>query len=197
MIVDWANFVLNAVGGVSAFVCLFDGTRRIGAYGMNRRVGLMAGLGIVFYVVFGSFAFWNYLDLTDTLSMRQHKPASAQMARDPAKGLSPEKKEAQNVDRARHAFWESGSLEPYLDRLNEKKLFHPNQEDIRRRELLVANQAQLAHAARDSFIEALLWLVTGLLAVLFGYSFSREKIPVPASPAAAGDASRSEPRPAA
>ena len=188
MIVDGIDFALITIGGATAFVCLFDGTRRIGAYGMNGRAGLMAGLAVAFYVVHGSFAYWKYLDLTDTLSMRQHRPASAQTARGSAKDLSPERKESENVARARRVFWESGSLEPYLDRLNEKKLFHPSQGDIRRREFLVANQAQLEYAARESFTEALLWLVTGLLAVLFGYGFSREKIPVPASPAAAGDA---------
>ena len=197
MSVDWVEFVLNTVGGATAFLCLFDGARRIGTYGMERKAVLMLGSGVAFCVVFGSFAFWNYLGLTDTLSMRQHSPVPAQTAADSAKGLSPERKEAQNVDRARRAFWESGSLEPYLDRLNERKVFQPSQQDIRRRERLVANQAQLEYAARDSLTEALLWLVAGVLAALFGYAFSREKIPAPASRAGAGDASGSEPRPAA
>lgn len=197
MIFDWINFALNVVGGATAFLCLFDGTRRICAYGTDLRAGLMVGLSLAFYVVYGTFAYLNYLDLTDTLSMQPHKSAPARTAVDPAKGPSPERKEAENVVRARQAFWESGRIEPYLDRLNEKKLFHPSQQDIRKRERLVANQAQLEYAARDSFAEALLWLVTGLLAALFGYGFSREKVPVPALPAAAGDASGGEPRPAA
>ena len=195
MIIDWTNLLLNAVGGVTAFVCLFDGTRRICAYQMDRKVRLMAGLGAAFYLVFGGFAFWNYLDLAETLSMRQQRPVTAQPVRDAGKGLSPEKREADSIERARQVFWESGKFEPYLDRLNEKKLFHPSQADITRRELLVTNQAQLAYAARSSFTEALLWLLTGLLAVVFGYGFSRERLPGPAGPAVAAADAGGGPRP--
>jgi len=197
MIIDWLDFALNAVGGAIAFLCLFEGTRRIGAYGMNRRVALMTGLAAAFFVLYGSFAYWNYFDLTDTLNTLQHKPAAAQPAGDRSKGLSPEKREAENLAQARQAFLESGRLETYIDRREEKKLFPPSQEDIRKRERVLVNQTQLEYAARDSFTEALLWLTTGLFAVLFGFVFSREKIPVPAGPAAAGDASRSEARRAA
>jgi hypothetical protein len=195
MINDWLDFALNAVGGATAFLCLFDGTRRIGAYGMNRWAVLMTVLAVIFYVLYGSFAYWKYSELTDTLSALQHKPAATQP--DSGKDLSPEKKEAASLARARQAFMESGTFETYIDRRDEKKLFSPSHEDIRKRERALAMQTQLEYAARDSFTEALLWLITGLLAVLFGFAFSREKIPVPAGAAAGGGASRSETRPAA
>ncbi len=195
MINDWLDFALSAVGGATAFLCLFDGTRRIGAHGMDRRAVLMTGLAVTFYVLYGSFAYWKYYDLTDTLSTLQHKPAATQP--DSGKGLSPERREAANLARARQAFMRSGTFETYIDRRDEKKLFPPSHEDIRKRERAVAIQTQLEYAARDSFTEALLWLTTGLLAAVFGYAFAREKIPVPASPTAGGNASRSETRPAA
>jgi len=195
MISDWLDFAFNVVGGATAFLCLFDGTRRIGVYGLHRRAALITGLAVTFYVLYGSFAYWKYYDLTDTLSTLQHRRAPTQP--DSGKGLSPVKKEAANLARARQAFVESGEFETYLDRRNEEKLFSPGHEDIRKRERSVAIQTQLEYTARDSLTEALLWLITGLLAALFGYAFSREKILAPAGPRAAGDGPRSESRPAA
>jgi hypothetical protein len=195
MINDWLEFALNAVGGATAFLCLFDGTRRIGAYGMSRRALLMTSFAVIFYVFYGSFAYWKYSELTDTLSALQHKPVATQP--DPGKVLSGEKREAASLAQARQAFMQSGTFETYIDRRDEKKLFPPNHEDIRKRERALAIQTQLEYAARDSLTEALLWLITGLLAVLFGFAFSRERIPIPAGPAAGGNASRSETRPAA
>ena len=188
MIIHWLDFALNVVGGATAFVCLFEGTRRLGAYGMDRRVTLMTGLAAAFFVLYGSFACWKYLVLTDTLRTLQNKPATSQTAMTADKGQSPEKREAENHARARLAFFESGTLETFIDRRNAEIVFPPTQEDIRRRERVLTNLTQLASAARDSFTEALAWLITGLLSVLFGFGFSREKIPVRASPAVAGGA---------
>ena len=160
MIIDWIEFALNVVGGTMAFLCLFEGMRRIGAQGARRGAVLICVLGITFFAVYGAFAYWRYVDISDTLSLRYVKPAAAQAPGD--------------FTRARASFIASGLLATYLDR-GEKKSFAPNQDDIRRRERMVATNTLLSSTARASLNEALLWLILGVSAALSGFLFSREK----------------------
>jgi hypothetical protein len=185
MINDWFDFAIGAIGAPVAFLCLFEGVRRIGAHGISRNAALMTVLAASLYVLYGSFAYWKYQDLVEVLSQRTQKPVAVQASQatqERGKKLSPEKKEAASLRLAQREFVQSGALGTYVNRRGEKKLFAPNQDDIKGRERIVAYLAQVDSAARNSFTEAMLWLITGLLAVLFGYVFSREKLPSPAKP---------------
>jgi hypothetical protein len=182
MINEWYDFAVSAIGGPVAFLSLFEGVRRIGAYGVHRNAVLMTVLAASLYALYGSFAYWKYQDLGDILSKRLHGPVATQPAKEWGKILSAEKREAASLGHAQRAFVESGVIGTYVDRRGKKKLFAPNQDDVMGRERIVAYLTQLDSAARNSFSEALLWLITGLLAVLFGYVFSREKRPTPAKP---------------
>ncbi len=177
MVEDWFDFALTAIGGATAFLCLFEGTRRIGLYGAQRKAVFMTVMAALFYVVYGGFAYLKYQDLRDRLDTFQERLIAVEPTVDLVKGLSPEKREASSLARARVAFTDAGTLGNYFDRAGQKRAFVPAQEDIRKRERVVANFAQLGSAARGSFIEAMLWLMTGLLSVLFGFAFSREKVP--------------------
>ncbi len=167
MIVDWIEFALNVVGGAMAFLCLFEGVRRIGAQGVRRVAVLICLLGITFFAVYGAFAYWRYVDITDTLGLRYMKPPATQTPAD--------------LTRARASFIASGLLAPYIER-GEKKTFAPNQDDIRKRERMVATNTLLNETARASLNEALLWLILGAAAALSGFLFSREKTSPPARP---------------
>ena len=107
MIESWVDFTLNVIGGATAFLCLFDGTRRLGSY---------------------------------------------------------------------------------LDRSGETKSFAPTQEDLLQRERVVAYYSRAEYGARSSLAEALLWLIMGVVAILFGFAMSFEKVPAPAGPTAEPDA---------
>jgi len=167
MIVDWLEFVLNVVGGAMAFLCLFEGVRRIGAQGARRQAVLISLLGFTFFAIYGAFAYWRYLDITDTLGLRHRKPPATQAPAD--------------VSRARASFIASGLLASYVER-GDKKSFAPSQDDIRRRERVVAFNTLLAVTARASLYEALLWLILGAAAALSGFLFSREKSAAKAAP---------------
>ena len=160
MMVDWVEFALNVVGGAMAFLCLFEGMRRIGAHGVRRGPALICLLGAAFFAVYGELAYWRYADITDTLGTRHVKPAAAQAPGD--------------LNRARASFIASGLLATYVER-GEKKAFAPNQDEIRRRERVVATRTLLNETARNSLNEALLWLILALAAALAGILFSREK----------------------
>ena len=188
MIESWVDFTLNVIGGATAFLCLFDGTRRLGAYGVHRKAVLMTVLAAGICALYSAFAYWKYSDLKTTLSVSQRKPATTQLPASWGRGLSPERKEAMGLSRARRAFVESGTLGSYLNRSGETKSFAPTQEDLSQRERVVAYYSRAEYGARSSLAEALLWLIMGVVAILFGFAMSFEKVPAPAGPTAEPDA---------
>jgi hypothetical protein len=189
MIENWVDFALIVVGGSTAFLCLFDGTRRLCAFGVHRKAVLMTMLAAGICALYGAFAYWKYADLkTTSLNMNQRKSAPTQLPVNWGRGLSPERKELLSLARARHSFMESGNLGSYFDRGGETRTFAPTQEDLTRRERVVAYYSRAEYAARSSLAEALLWLIVGLVAVLFGFAMSFEKLPAHAGPIAEPDA---------
>jgi len=149
---------------------------------------LMTVLAAGICALYGAFAYWKYTDLKATLSVSQRKAAATQPPPNWGKGLSPEKKEVLSLARARQAFMESGTLASYVDRGGETRTFAPTQEDLMRRERVVAYYSRTEYAARSSLAEALLWLIMGLVAILFGFTMSFEKLPPTAEPDAPGGA---------
>src|SRR5437879_13304858 len=99
MIENWVDFAVNVVGGATAFLCLFDGTRRLCAYGVHRKAVLMTVLAAGICALYGGFAYWKYSDLKATLSMNQRKAAVAQPPANWSR-LSPEKREVETLARA-------------------------------------------------------------------------------------------------
>jgi hypothetical protein len=188
MIDNWIDFTLSVVGGATAFLCLFEGTRRLAAYGVHRKAVFLTVLAAAVCALYGGFAYWKYADMKATLGAGQRKPAPAQLPANWGRGLSPERKEVVSLANARRAFMESGTLGSYIDRSGETKSFAPTQEDLLRRERVVAYYSQAEYSARGSLAEAVLWLITGLLAVLFGFIMSFEKVPPPARPSGGPDA---------
>src|SRR5438093_12673471 len=180
MIESWVDFVFNVIGGATAFLCLFDGTRRLCAFGVHRKAVLMTVLAAGICALYGAFAYWKYTDLKATLSVNQRKSAATQPPPNWGKGLPPEKKKVTILARARQAFMESGTLASYVDRGGETRTFAPTQEDLMRRERVVAYYSRAEYSARSSLAEALLWMILALVAILFGILMSLEKVPAPA-----------------
>ena len=182
MIENWIDFGISVLGGATAFLCLYEGTRRLATYGVHRKAALMTVLAIAVCTLYGAFAYWKYLDLKAGVSASQRKPASLQLPAGWGKGFSQEKKAALSLSRARRAYIESGTLGDYLAPGGETRSFAPAAEDLKRRERLVAHYARLELAARGSLAEALLWLIAAVVAVIFGLAVSFEKGPTPAEP---------------
>src|SRR5258708_19219579 len=114
MIESWVDFALSVIGGATAFLCLFDGTRRLFAFGVHRRAVVMTVLAAGICALYGGFAYWKYSDLKATLSMSQRKATAAQPANWGI--LSPEGKEAASLAPARHAFTDAATLGSYIER---------------------------------------------------------------------------------
>src|SRR3981189_3996538 len=108
MMESWVDFVFNVIGGATAFLCLFDGTRRLCAYGVHSKALLMTVLAAGICALYGGFAYWKYSDLKATLSMSQRKATAAQPAN--WGRFSPERKETASLAAARQAVTESRPL---------------------------------------------------------------------------------------
>ena len=160
-----------------ALLFLFEGTRRLAAYGAHRGAVLMMVLAALACAGYGTFAYWKYLDNKLTLSAGQRKAAPSQLPRDWGRTMAPEKRESTSLARARHAFVESGQLGAYFDRSGETRTFSPTLEDVQRRERIVAHFARVEYAVRDSLAEALLWLILAPVALLLGLLMSLDKGP--------------------
>jgi hypothetical protein len=162
MVFDWLEFGLNVLGGMMAFLCLFEGVQRLGRQGLRRGPLLIALLGLAFFAAYGTFAWWRYSDINDTLAQHAQRPAPAKAPGDQS--------------RARASFIASGQLGTYVER-GEKKAYVPTQEDVRRRERMVATNTLLSATARASLFEAVFWGILAAVAALAGLLFSREKPP--------------------
>jgi hypothetical protein len=168
------DFALNVVAGAVALVCLFEGMRRLGAYGVNRKAMLLVVLAASACALYGGFAYQRYADLKTTLAVSQRKTAPAVVSN---RIRSPEKRELLGQALARENFRASGTLGPYVDRNGETRTFAPTQEDLRSRERVVVYYAQTEFTARSSLAEALLWLIGAVVAVLLGLVMSLDKPP--------------------
>lgn len=176
---NWIDFSISVLGGAIAFLCLYEGTRRLATYGVHRKGVLMTVLAVAVCALYGAFAYWKYVDLNTSLASSRRSSGSVQLPLNWGKGFSPEKKASLSLGRARRIYFESGTLGEYLDSSGNARSFAPAQEDVKRRERLVVRYAQLEHAARGALAEALLWLIAALVAVIFGMVVSLEKPPRP------------------
>jgi hypothetical protein len=185
MIDNWIDFTLSVIGGGMAFLFLFEGTRRLAAYGAHRRAVLMMILAALVCALYGTFAYWKYLDDKMTLSVIHRKTAPSQLPRDWGRTMTPEKRESASLARARHSYWEAGEIATYFDRTGEVRTFAPNLEDVQRRERVVSHYVRAEYAVRNSLAEALLWVILGPVAILLGLVMSLDKGP-PRDPDADG-----------
>jgi hypothetical protein len=184
MIENLVDFVLNVAAGTVALFCLFEGVRRLGAYGVHRKAMVLIVLSVSACVFYGAFAYQRYGDLKAASAEGQRKSGPAQAATW-SKIASPEKRELLSHEVARENFRASGALGPYIDRSGVTRTFAPNQEDLAARERVVAYYSRTEYAARSSLAEALLWLIASVVAIFLGFAMALDK---PPAPAARGDA---------
>lgn len=172
---DWLSFAVDAIGGGCAFICLFEGTRRIAAHGAGRNAVVMVSLGALYCLLYGGYFLWKHQELRDYAETLYGQAYKVELPADWGKELPGPRREAGSLSIARAAFVESGTLRTYFDAAGARKPFAPIQADIKRRDAVVAAQTRIAESMRESFASGLLWLVWGVIAVLFGYGLSRDK----------------------
>jgi len=177
MIENPIDFALNAIAGAVALLCLFESTRRLAAYGIHRKAGLMFVLSVSVCGLYGGFAYQRYGDLKSRLIASQPKSGQKPVVASWGKAASAERKELLSQSLARQAFRVSGTLGQYAARNGETKAFAPTQEDLAARERLVADYSRAEFAARSRLAEAVLWLIAAIVAIFLGLVLSLDKPP--------------------
>jgi hypothetical protein len=181
---EWAQFIFFGIGGAFGLLCLFDGTRRlVGGHAGNRGPRLVIGVGIV--AILAGHAYWQHqVFASAAMAFRLQRPAN-ELPADWGKKISPAKREAVSQGLARRAFIESGTMTQYVDAAGQRRAYVPAQDDLKQREAGVVAVATIEHKAANAFVEAVLWLILGLSAFVFGLFFALERAAKPAAPAAA------------
>jgi hypothetical protein len=179
---EWAQFICIGIAGAFGLFCLFDGTRRMVARQAKGSSGRLAvGVAIVGMIV--AYAYWQYWTFSD-VARSYHPPEQArELPADWGKKMAPAKREAASQGIARGAFISSGALTAYFDASGQRKVYAPAQDDLRRREAVLATAGRIQQRAASSFNEFILWLVLGLSALVFGLCFAFEPAAKPEEPA--------------
>lgn len=164
------------------------------AYGIHRTAVLMAAFGAVFCLAYAGFSYWKHVALKDMAQTLQKKMFADELPADLGKQLAPEKREASSLAMAQMAFVESGTFRGYFDKSGERKRYSPTEEDVKSRDFAVVTQARLEDAIRTNLGAALVWLIWGIVAAVFGFGVARDKPPLPANPTVDPDARKSDAR---
>ena len=180
-VADWLSFIVDAIGGGAAFICLFEGARRLAmrgqAAGARRSGAIMASLGAAYCVLYGAWHLFQHGETRAYADALYSQPYRAELPDRWGLHLPPDRREAGSAALARAAFVESGTLRSYFDTWGKRRPYAPTQADIRRRDHVVANQARLEASMRASLATGLLWLIWGGLALLFGLGLGRRDFP--------------------
>src|SRR5262245_46177207 len=179
MVENWIDFALYAVAGCAAMLCLFESTRRIGAYGLHRGAVFMFVLSSAACAFAGGFAYQKFTTLNAAVLTAQRQPPAKPAGPGWTKVASPEKKELLSQAVAKRTFAEYGTLGVYMDRNGEVKPFSPAADDLKAREKVVAYYSRTEFAARSSLAEALLWGIGAIVSVFLGLMMSLAKPPAP------------------
>jgi len=182
MIENLVDFGLNVVAGAAALLLLFEGTRRLVAYGAHRKAALIFFFSFSACIVYGALAYQKYADLKSRALLSQPKTGAKPAVANWRQATNPEKREQLSMTLARQTFKESGALGPFVDRNGETRTFAPNQQDLLDRERVVTYQSRAESAARASLAEALLWLIAGLVAIVLGVVMSLDRPPAKSQP---------------
>lgn len=191
---QWLDFAASATGNACIFICLFEGARRVGAYGIHRTAVLLVAIGVVFCLLNSGLSYWRYdmaKDVSQTLSKNRNVD---ELPADWGKQLTPEQREESSLARARIVFVDSGEFRSYFDKSGEKKRYSPTEEDIKTRDLSVVTKARLEDAIHTNLADALTWLIWGIVTTSIGFGIGRYKPPLQANPSVETDARKSSAR---
>src|SRR5260370_29065725 len=104
MIDDWFSIALNAVGGIAALVCLFEGARRIGARGPQLIAVLMVAFGGLFCASYGAIGYWTHQIQIETSELLRHGVFFAQRLPDWGKNMAAEERQTLSLAYARATY---------------------------------------------------------------------------------------------
>lgn len=172
---DWIAFAVDAIGGGAAFICLFEGTRRLVGGLRTQGAVAMVVLGAGYCLSYGGYFLWKERVTREYADALYRQVYSNELPANWGDNLPAARRESGSLALARDAYIGSGTLRTYFDAAGARKPFSPTQADMRRRDRVVATQTRLEEGMRESLASGVLWLVWAAIAVVFGFGLSREK----------------------
>jgi hypothetical protein len=176
---EWSQFICLGIAGAFGLFCLFDGTRRL-ARQAGGNASRITGIGVIIVGTLVGYAYWQSLTYAELASSYRTTGPVRELPADWGKKINPAKRETTSQGLARGTFITTGTLTPYVDASGQRKTYVPVQDDLKRRENVLATAARIQQKARSSFNEFVLWLVLGVSALIFGLCFSVEAAAKPA-----------------
>jgi len=174
-IAEWAQFICQVIAGAFGLTCVFDGTRRMmaGLPGRGRAGRLAVGVTVV--AILAGSAYWQHRSHLDAAALARAQQKLPELPADWNRKMSGAKREAASRDLAQRSFIGTGRLTQYFDAAGQRKVYAPTPDDLKLREAGVAAAAKIDARADASLTEAVLWLVLGIGAFLFGLCFGLER----------------------
>ena len=164
---DWLSPVGHAAVTVMSVVFLFEGARRIVLQGIHRRAFLFVVPGIFICALYAGGSYWKYTIFAGADTTTRDRP---ELPHDWRKDLAPDKRQDDSLRYARLVFLTTGKLRTYFATSGNRTRYAPTEKEIRERTDRVATDQFLRTAARDNLVDSVVWLVTLLLAPIFGYT---------------------------
>jgi len=186
---DWISPVGRAAITVASIVLLFEGTRRIALLGIHRGAFLHVVPGILICTLYAGSSYWKYTIFAGAETTARNR---AELPDDWRKDLAPDKRQDDSLRYARLVFLTTGGLRTYFAMSGNRTRYAPTEEEIQERTHRVATDQFLRTAARENLVDSVVWLVTLLLAPIFGYAVAiGQRKAMPANSTAEPDARKS------
>ena len=173
MSTSWLALAVDIAAHTFAIVCVFDGVRRLSAFGLSKGAVLSAAFGLIYCVGYAGFSYWNHNFQHEASTLLQNGVAVPELPSDWGANFPPKQRAESSLELARAAFGENGKLRFYFDESGKRLLYAPSQIDLDQREKKIAQLAQLQYAAEESSNTPSRWLLVALAAALFGFGWAR------------------------
>lgn len=171
----WLDFAFWTALLVAVVVAAFESARRMTAYGVARKAGLLlAGCAALSFFFGGSF-YWMHVKSLDLV---------AGFKKSPARELPPtweadqplEKRQMRSVAYVSAAFLDHGVLLKHVDQSGAWVLYQPSPKAIAERQSAIAIQTQLQDQSWAFAKAAWTWWLSWFFAAAFGYLAGRAKV---------------------
>lgn len=173
MSTSWLPLAFDVAAHTFAVVCIFEGVRRISAFGPSKSAVFSAAFGFLYCVAYAGFSYWAHNFQHEASGLLQKGVAVPELPGDRGASFPPKQRAESSVELARAAFGENGKLRFYFDESGKRLLYVPSQADLDQREKKVAQLAQLQYVANESAYTPAQWLLVALFAALFGFGWAR------------------------
>jgi hypothetical protein len=173
MISSWFSVSLEVATHTVAVVCVFEGVRRICAFGVSKSAVLSATFGLIYCFGYAGLSYWAH-NVQHEASVILHRGANIpELPIDWGANLPPQQRANSSHEIAEAAFSEHGQLKHYFDAAGARLLFSPTQVDLDHRGKKITQLAKLEFAADESSDSYVRWILVALFASLLGIWWSR------------------------